>query len=60
MNHVFSQPVAEAYPQLADEYSSVIKEPMDFRTIEEIRLSQYENISEMQDDLILTFQNVRN
>lgn len=35
----------------------VVKYPMDFRTIEEERLPDYGNISELQDDLILTFRN---
>ncbi|KAL3793670.1 hypothetical protein HJC23_010242 [Cyclotella cryptica] len=55
----FSTPVAEAYPAMAEEYLSIVKEPMDFRTIEEVRLSQYEHIYELQNDLILTFRNVR-
>jgi hypothetical protein len=51
--------VAEGYPAMAEEYLSIISEPMDFRTIEEVRLPQCEHIYEFQDDLILTFRNVR-
>jgi hypothetical protein len=55
----FAAPVAEIYPAMADNYLSVVSEPMDFRTIEELRLEEYADISELQDDLILTFKNVR-
>ena len=47
----------EAFPEVEDEYLGVVKYPMDFRTIEEERLPDYGNISELQDDLILTFRN---
>ncbi|KAL7540285.1 hypothetical protein ACHAXR_010002 [Thalassiosira sp. AJA248-18] len=54
---LFSQPVLEAYPGIAEEYLRAVKKPMDFRTIEDELLSTYEHISELQDDLILTFRN---
>jgi hypothetical protein len=56
---LFSEPVIEMYPDMADEYLASINEPMDFRTIEDLRLSQYQHIQELQDDLVLTFKNVR-
>ena len=49
-------PVIEAHPDIMDDYLAIIKEPMDFHTIEE-NLSQYTHIHEMQDDLVLTFRN---
>ena len=49
-------PVIEAHPDISDDYLAIIKEPMDFHTIEE-NLSQYTHIHEMQDDLVLTFRN---
>lgn len=55
---LFAAPVTEMYPEWADNYLSIITDPMDFRTIQEIRLSQYQHIHELQDDLILTFKNV--
>jgi Bromodomain len=54
---VFSSPVVEAYPEIADSYLEVVEEPMDFRTIEEERLPAYNSIRDLQDDLILTFRN---
>lgn len=54
---LFSRPVCEAYPIIAEEYLSVVKTPMDFQTIEEERLPKYENITELQDDIMLTFRN---
>ena len=53
----FTIPVVEAFPEVADEYSQAVEDPMDFRTIEEERLSTYGHISELQDDLILVFRN---
>jgi WD40 repeat protein len=54
---LFSRPVCEAYPIIAEAYLSVVETPMDFQTIQEERLSKYEHISELQDDIILTFRN---
>jgi hypothetical protein len=54
---LFSQPVCEVYPAIANEYLKVVKNPMDFRTIEEDRLPQYHHIAELQEDIILTFRN---
>ena len=54
---LFSQPVCEVYPAIANEYLKVVKKPMDFRTIEEERMPQYHNIAELQEDIILTFRN---
>lgn len=54
---MFAEPVAEAYPEVADQYNAVIEMPMDFRTIEEDRLPRYRSISELQHDLELVFNN---
>ena len=54
---LFSRPVCEAYPVIAEAYLSVVETPMDFQTIQDERLSKYEHISELQDDIILTFRN---
>lgn len=53
----FSIPVTEAYPEIATTYKKRILHPMDFRTIEQVRLSSYKSITELQDDLILVFRN---
>ena len=59
MDHLclFLQPVCEVFPAITTEYLRVVKQPMDFRTIEEERLHRYDDISELQDDIILTFRN---
>mmetsp|Transcript_12541 Transcript_12541/g.19091 ORF Transcript_12541/g.19091 Transcript_12541/m.19091 type:complete len:114 (-) Transcript_12541:956-1297(-) len=54
---IFAAPVTELNPTIASEYLKKIKNPMDFRTIMEDRKPQYQKISELQDDLILTFDN---
>jgi len=54
---LFSRPVCEEYPDIADEYRREVKDPMDFNTIENERLNDYRHISELQKDLILTFRN---
>jgi hypothetical protein len=56
-DNLFDIPVAEAYPSVADDYSKVVSNPMDFRTIEEERLQVYRSIAELQQDLILIFDN---
>lgn len=48
---MFAVPVVEKYPDLADLYHSVVKKPMDYRTIVEDRLPTYQSITELQDDL---------
>lgn len=53
----FYVPVAEAFPEIADDYLAVITNPMNFRTIEEERLNVYQSISELQEDLTLIFGN---
>ena len=53
----FKIPVVEAFPAIKVAYRRVVKNPMDFRTIEEERLPIYESISQLQDDLILVFRN---
>jgi bromodomain-containing protein 8 len=53
----FALPVVEAFPYLSKDYKRVIKEPMDFRTIEEDRLPVYRSIRELQKDLVLVFTN---
>jgi hypothetical protein len=55
--NLFNTPVYVDYPDIADEYLSRVKEPMDFTTIEEQRLPEYHHMCELQDDLILTFRN---
>ena len=54
---LFAIPVAEALPDLADEYRDKIEEPMDFRTIVEERLPRYRSIRELQLDLVTIFHN---
>ncbi|KAG7365261.1 serine/threonine protein kinase containing WD-40 repeat domain [Nitzschia inconspicua] len=54
---VFAVPVVEAYPEMSDAYLSVVDEPMDLRTIEEERMHAYTSISQLQDDLILMYNN---
>ena len=54
---LFAIPVAEAIPDLADDYEAVIAEPLDFRTIQEERLPRYRSITELQNDLITVFHN---
>ena len=56
-NEFFAVPVAEALPDLADEYLSIVDEPMDFRTILEERMQRYSSIRELQNDLITVFHN---
>jgi hypothetical protein len=56
-DNLFDIPVVEAYPSFAHDYSKVVSNPMDFRTIEEERLQVYRNIAELQQDLILIFDN---
>lgn len=55
--NIFAVPVLEALPQIKDRYMQVVSKPMDFRTIEEERIPTYTSISDLQADLILTFQN---
>jgi Bromodomain len=55
--NAFSLPVLEAYPELLDDYTSLIKEPMDLRTIVEERMHTYTSIQQLQDDLILIYRN---
>lgn len=57
VNGLFGIPVLEAVPGIKASYLKKIKNPMDFRTIEEERAPAYERISRLQDDLILVFQN---
>ena len=47
----------ETYPGISAEYQELIEEPMDFRTIEEDRLPRYRSIRELQQDLMLVFNN---
>ena len=54
---LFSKPVIEAHPAIADAYLNAIDTPMDLRTIEEDRVNVYSSIHMLQDDLILMFQN---
>lgn len=54
---LFSRPVCEECPYLADEYLRQVHNPMDFRTIGYERLPAYDHITELQEDLILVFRN---
>jgi hypothetical protein len=54
---LFAVPVVEAVPEVKKEYERMIESPMDLRTIREERVMQYESISELQQDLILMYQN---
>eukprot|EP00536_Pseudo-nitzschia_multiseries_P002298 jgi/Psemu1/322494/estExt_fgenesh1_pg.C_300048 len=54
---LFSKPVIEAYPDIADAYLSIIETPMDLRTIEEERVNIYSSIKMLQKDLIVMFRN---
>jgi len=54
---LFATPVVEAFPEVADSYLSVVSEPIDFRTIEEERLPAYQDMQELQEDLIKVFRN---
>ena len=54
---LFAAPVIEMCPDLEKAYLRKVKNPMDFRTIENERLDDYTSITELQDDLILTFRN---
>jgi len=56
-DEVFAVPVLEAVPDLADSYSAIVAEPMDFRTIQEERMPAYRSIRELQQDLLLVFRN---
>jgi len=53
---LFELPVVEMHPQLKDSYLQVVANPMDFRTIEE-RMGAYTSTTELQQDLMLVFQN---
>eukprot|EP00571_Detonula_confervacea_P009850 CAMPEP_0172301324 /NCGR_PEP_ID=MMETSP1058-20130122/3238_1 /TAXON_ID=83371 /ORGANISM="Detonula confervacea, Strain CCMP 353" /LENGTH=2176 /DNA_ID=CAMNT_0013011391 /DNA_START=239 /DNA_END=6769 /DNA_ORIENTATION=- len=57
ISNLFSVPALETFPEMEDEYLKAVKNPMDFRTIEEERLPTYQNIAELQEDLVLTFRN---
>lgn len=54
---VFAVPVVEAYPDMIDDYTEKIDEPMDLSTIEEERMHAYTSITQLQDDLILMYRN---
>ena len=54
---LFEAPVLESLPHIKDEYMKVVSHPMDFKTIEEERIPSYTSITNLRDDLILTFQN---
>ena len=55
--NIFSIPVLESYPQIAEDYSRIVRTPMDLATIEEERLATYESIRELQKDIVLIFRN---
>lgn len=54
---LFSVPVAEAHPEVADAYAAHIDQPIDLRTIEEEQIHVYNSITMLQDDLVLMYQN---
>mmetsp|Transcript_53502 Transcript_53502/g.64442 ORF Transcript_53502/g.64442 Transcript_53502/m.64442 type:complete len:778 (+) Transcript_53502:223-2556(+) len=53
---MFHKPVMISYPDLADQYLKIIKDPMDLKTMRS-NLRKYQSIQEMQEDLILIFDN---
>lgn len=54
---LFHTPVIEKFPDVAEKYYEKVSHPIDLRTIREERVPYYRVISELQDDLILVFQN---
>ena len=54
---LFHTPVVEKFPDVAEKYYEKVSHPIDLRTIREERVPYYRVISELQDDLILVFQN---
>lgn len=54
---MFKKPVLEDFPDLEIDYKRIVDTPMDLRTIKEVRLLEYKSIVEMQQDLVLVFQN---
>lgn len=54
---LFAEPVVERYPKIADAYLARIHSPMDFRTILEERVQQYQSIRQLQEDIVLVFGN---
>ena len=52
---LFHRPVIEKY-SLADMYLKIIEYPMDLKTMRS-KLRKYQSIQEMQEDLILIFDN---
>ena len=57
VDNVFEFPVVEVHPDIADEYLARIENPMDLITIKEERIPGYQSILELQQDLILMFNN---
>mmetsp|Transcript_12611 Transcript_12611/g.34970 ORF Transcript_12611/g.34970 Transcript_12611/m.34970 type:complete len:2290 (+) Transcript_12611:70-6939(+) len=53
----FARPVHEDFPDIWPDYSQIVSEPLDFRTIEEERLPTYQAIEELRQDLCLVFRN---
>jgi hypothetical protein len=54
----FEIPVWEAFPDVKKEvYMQVVPNPMCFRDIENEQMKTYKSIRELQDDLVLVFQN---
>jgi len=56
-NNIFARPVVDVHPEIKASYLTAIEEPMDFETIREERVYTYESVRELQQDLILCFQN---
>ena len=56
-DNIFKIQMIEQILQLKTKYLSDIDKPIDFLSIEDHRLSSYNDISELQDDLILVFKN---
>lgn len=54
---IFHLPVAAAYPDIAQAYKQTVAYPMDLRTILEDRVHRYRSIRELQEDLLLVFDN---
>jgi len=57
VDEVFHKPIIEQYPEIAQNYLKKIDTPMDFHTIMHKRMKTYRVVSDLQNDLILTFKN---
>jgi hypothetical protein len=53
---VFNAPVIEKFPNLKESYLKLVSKPMDFSTIEK-SVRKYQNIQDLQHDILLVFKN---